>query len=740
MTPNPPAAPPLIISKNTEIYIAYALVIIGMLILCFQLIVCCVARFCRWSKRLLFLAPPGGDLLVLTNVLATVALGILPMDATASVLIMCLLVFMNKYMPAYGGETNKMLWCVWTAFNLVWFAGSHAWSALIISRQQQWLSAIFVIMLVAYVYCFLFVTLKKADKYYYQAIAKEMRKSEQTSKEWYMYNYVPYTRFGYCYVVLLEPPNNRSIPPVAEEEAAERRSTTVHDIYTYVDAEQHSNKELCLSFAMFQLLFGLCHGAPWYQDESSRRKSRDLIVKGLLVPPYTDKPVRDDGYYDLLRAGAASNGFRVVEMELAFLYDHMYGGAYILWSPHSGAWRALYYVLKAAMAVIVYIAIPVILYLHASASGDDDDDRPRVSCAILIPLLPYLLFDLLQVMFHCRSDVRMVSCTCHPDAWQHRYFGWFVSFIRRFTNCNNNFFYGLDSVGQYSLLQETTPHKDEEDDNGGGGFFRTGSRRLYKHSAKPSPVPAALPQNLKLRIAEVLGGKSCQVDMPPEVEEAQRSLVGDEPQHKIAMILKWHIATSYCEMRLPTKRPSRERELAAVLSKYCAYLVAFRPELLPCSDSETSRTFCDVLKEVRLAVEPVQQLQYPGARLAALDGRRTRPPGVHDFEGLAQGPDILTHGLRLGDTLATTIPIQEHLWTILEAIWVNLILRVAPQQSTSDPIYTKSHAKCLAEGGEFVTYLWAMLSHAGIENHSTWGPCIQQIGRRLCVSTYDPWV
>jgi hypothetical protein len=72
------------------------------------------------------------------------------------------------------------------------------------------------------------------------------------------------------------------------------------------------------------------------------------------------------------------------------------------------------------------------------------------------------------------------------------------------------------------------------------------------------------------------------------------------------VLLTWHIATSYCEISEvneetdimhPGVQPSRT--VATSLSKYCAYLVTFVPELVPGISLETQDTLDDQVYEAR---------------------------------------------------------------------------------------------------------------------------------------------
>jgi hypothetical protein len=726
---------------------AYVLAPLGVFFLCCQLILCRVARFCPWSNHWLFpYAAEAGD--YLPNVLGSMAMASIP-DEPSAVVLMLYLIVLNNSMAAYDREKISLRY-LWTAVNIICFAyrAQNAIGRADLGSKGRYVGAYAIVatVLCAYAYCNIFVRLASACncKHYSEAIVEHMRSTEHVPQTKDQYN--ASTLVGYQYVVLLEPKKTTvdqifsSSSSSSSLSAAAAAANATAAAGEQGEGEQQQLKDLCLSFSLFQLLFCLYHGVPWYH-EASGQKSRKLVLEGLLgrAPP-PPPPVQQLQQRQACYEQSTRRGFRVVEVELAFLHDHIHGGD-ILWSPGSGACQALYYVLKTVMAVIMYLA-GLGLYLTC--------DRPRppvVWVAVIAPLLLYMLFDLLQVAFYCRSDRWMVSRMCsHPaDAcWQDRYFGGLVDLIRRpklLNNCSN--FYCLDRVHQYSLLEETTPHSW---DNNGARSITTPfhqSTSLYSHRAKPSG-PVALPPSLKLRVAEVLGGTRCPVDVPREVERAQ-CFRGGEPKQKIDIILKWHVATSYCEMMMKVQEEdqaheaadhrhihtssSPSREVAVVLSKYCAYLVAFRPELLPCPDTITRRTFCNVLGEV---TSFVGGQQAPERRLNALDERRVA--GYISGSGFPRDTaDILTHGLRLGHLLITEIQNRQDLWVILESIWLKLLLSVAPQESTHDATYAKTHAKYLAQGGEFLTYLWAMLSHAGIQKHSYWPPCIRN-------ETVSPWV
>ncbi|CAN6374284.1 unnamed protein product [Urochloa humidicola] len=180
-------------------------------------------------------------------------------------------------------------------------------------------------------------------------------------------------------------------------------------------------------------------------------------------------------------------------------------------------------------------------------------------------------------------------------------------------------------------------------------------------------------------------------------------------------ILIWHIATCYCDMSQPLeeetaqsldedmsqslKEPSTGyRKVATTLSRYCAYLVAFLPELLP----EHSLTAKAVLQHV--LQESKDQL---GTTRMTMEAKRTR---IQQLE-LPQDESSLTtfqKGVRLGRQLEKLRDVSLR-WKVMADFWAETILYVASADNKA-----AVHIELLTQGGEFVTHLWALLCNAGI--------------------------
>ncbi|KAK3126189.1 hypothetical protein QOZ80_7AG0552920 [Eleusine coracana subsp. coracana] len=129
-------------------------------------------------------------------------------------------------------------------------------------------------------------------------------------------------------------------------------------------------------------------------------------------------------------------------------------------------------------------------------------------------------------------------------------------------------------------------------------------------------------------------------------------------------------------------------DVATKLSKYCAYLVVSAPKLLPGHHYDTSCVFD------ALAAEAAQFL--PGDKYEAM---KRLPESSADMT-------IFPMGVKLGKQLEEMEKLTS--WKVLADFWAEMLFYVAPSDNV------KEHVECLANGGEFITHLWALLSHAGI--------------------------
>jgi hypothetical protein len=135
------------------------------------------------------------------------------------------------------------------------------------------------------------------------------------------------------------------------------------------------------------------------------------------------------------------------------------------------------------------------------------------------------------------------------------------------------------------------------------------------------------------------------------------------------------------------------------LSRYCAYLVAYVPELLPDDDEWCKSLYRAVKKDSKRALS--------GGGLAA-------PAAEADYDKLVSllqeraEHEVLRDGLKLGKELAELPEGEEAAWKWLARFWAGMILYIAPSDNLT------GHALAIARGGELITLVWALLVHAGI--------------------------
>ncbi|CAD6221407.1 unnamed protein product [Miscanthus lutarioriparius] len=157
------------------------------------------------------------------------------------------------------------------------------------------------------------------------------------------------------------------------------------------------------------------------------------------------------------------------------------------------------------------------------------------------------------------------------------------------------------------------------------------------------------------------------------------------------MILTWHIATCIFE----------HKSAATHLSRYCAYLMTWSPELLPDEVAWTKSLYEDVKKDTE------RVLNVRAATVPPLMPKAE----YHDLVQLLSEKSnhlVVKNGVRLGKQLVELVDGEETAWAILAGFWAEMILYIAPSNNL------KGHKKAIARGGELITLLWALLFHAGI--------------------------
>ncbi|KAM0888101.1 hypothetical protein ACQ4PT_028567 [Festuca glaucescens] len=185
----------------------------------------------------------------------------------------------------------------------------------------------------------------------------------------------------------------------------------------------------------------------------------------------------------------------------------------------------------------------------------------------------------------------------------------------------------------------------------------------------------------------------------------------------VSCILIWHVATCYCELAQQCDHSNvgghhvtmekDHRRVATDLSKYCAYLVASAPRLLP-GRSDAIKLFYSQVREDATRVGKGFSYATAGYKLRAMDTKgNEHGVRVHIYGGVDfLGEYIYGLGAKLGKGLQSMDDVER--WKVLADFWVKALVYAAPSDKVEE------HMHHLSQGGELITHLWAMLYHAGI--------------------------
>ncbi|KAJ1277201.1 hypothetical protein BS78_05G276800 [Paspalum vaginatum] len=170
-------------------------------------------------------------------------------------------------------------------------------------------------------------------------------------------------------------------------------------------------------------------------------------------------------------------------------------------------------------------------------------------------------------------------------------------------------------------------------------------------------------------------------------------------------ILLWHIATTLCKQlddQVKDMDTVTRVETASTLSQYCMHLLVFAPNLLP-DHSSISEPILD------------QAIVEAGELLGKHNKLEDRCRELMEHSG--DEASLLTQGAQLAKHLLKDIIKDPTLrWKVLSEFWAEMMLYVSPSDDA------RAHLEALAKGGEFITHIWALLTHAGVLKRWPKGP------------------
>lgn len=455
-------------------------------------------------------------------------------------------------------------------------------------------------------------------------------------------------------------------------------------------------KDTCLAFALFKLL-------------KRRFCGLEIAEAG---DPKTWGFVRDS-----LLANGYERTFRVIELELSFLYDLFYTKYPVLFPTSRVLVVLRFFYLLGFLKMLRDFTQNAVRGAKQPHLYSPDYIFTTFNDLLFVAMI--MAIDIMQQIATGYSSWAIVHFVCEyvrntktPCRWHGLGIRqWLIKWVTTRRACKQ--LHWDHKLGQYSLLNSFDYHPSITN------AFSWLSLRLLEPTGQgrrrepyvmlPGDVKEAVARSLKESIGVLTNGLSSVRRCSIMERDGDLSWACQLPTHTHT-VLVWHIATTMCDVEdNATTDNSDERHLRLVatsLSRYCAYLLAFIPEMLPDHSYVAKQILDAVVEEARQHLNDARDMSEKCKKMIRLGAA----------SGKVEDMPILHLGARLGSLL---VPMDKsRRWKLLANFWAELILYLAPSDNAD------VHAENLARGGQFMTHLWALLTHAGILERDIAAPAV----------------
>jgi hypothetical protein len=477
-----------------------------------------------------------------------------------------------------------------------------------------------------------------------------------------------------------------------ETEVQKENAITVEMIWDKCNGDLFSSQGLssrikgaCLSFSLSHLLRRRFFGMDC--AEANLQETRQFVLQVLLSE----------------NSNIYTEAFRVIEVELGFLYDFFYTKYASIFEMETCffAMVILKMICTFAVLVVLHLKSP---FLNSYNPVIEVNTRGYDTTGTEIILAALLVVEALQSILYLGSDWAVVSFACHHiTRTSHGIIPFTLRKLIVFLCRLPTFSYWQKKIGQFSVIEGSRLLSPMN-----AFSFETTTRAgrlihyflsLWNPFSSKGVNFVGLTDTVKAEIVHSLKSSSDGHLTNGRASLQRNRVFGKfswtlENETQAERMLIWHIATDYCRIKLRDEAEvssHQHREVATKLSGYCAYLMSKAPELLPGNFADTKFVFDHVICEAKKAL---------GTK------RRDRDVLLHAIENSRGENTVFTKGLELGTMLQSMDMFQR--WKVLAEFWAETILYIAPCDNT------KAHMEHLAQGGEFLTHIWALLTHAGI--------------------------
>lgn len=507
------------------------------------------------------------------------------------------------------------------------------------------------------------------------------------------------------------------------------------------DSRGEHLKDMCLAFSLSGILRCRLEDATLHPD--SLFMTRNLVRSKILMK-------------------SANRAFRILELELTFLNDALHTRyPIVFWRGLTSLFLSLTVSLL-TFAVAFWLAVDI-RRIYKPPEGDLVHIVRGANVDVIITwvLMVFMMFkEAWEMVTYLLSDWTRLLLVCKYVQWSNSGWKWKRGCMRNsltekliwsfFTSKIGGRWHGI--MDQYELLRsfDYIPSIWNAAHRATLGLVerKNDGAKLSADIKVPECVKSAIMRTLRSSIELAKDGPlQSQISTLSSSDMMDRFGWACKLTRCSQVILVWHIATSLCEINLALKHEvdlsnpgflrstltwltsfcpctsqppylmdhsilddkiKTNYQIANSLSRYCAYLVAFQPEMLPDSFLLPDLIFEATVQDCRSIVQDADSLDERYEKLIEEAARETTQADTIKSSG-----NIVQQAAILGLDLIN-IDRPELRWKILAGMWVDLVVHIAPTWNTA------AHKRRLESGGEFLTYIWALLCHFGIEKSTLW--------------------
>ncbi|KAF5204717.1 putative transmembrane protein [Thalictrum thalictroides] len=385
----------------------------------------------------------------------------------------------------------------------------------------------------------------------------------------------------------------------------------------------------------------------------------------------------------------ANDVFRLIEIELNFMYDVLYSKAILVYSRTG-------YCLRFLCSILLLLAFFLFLFFN---KHDYNEYDMAATYTLFIGALSLEAVGLFNLIF---SDWTIATLRNYPGI---------AAYLDKFI-C---FFFGSrwsGSVSQVNLLDLSLVQRSTWLEKIGDSLcIKSILDEIYYKTH------TSMDEKIQIKICSELKDKSLSFNLWKAndlLSSRGQWVLKRGPNTQLLWsvelefeesLLVWHIATEICYQttrKEDTIDANTDREICKVLSDYIVYLMVMQPNMMSTMGIWLVK-YEETCKQAKNYFQPNQGLEE---QCGMLIGKvRSNQVGI---------TSVFYNAVRLVELVSETD--GKYKWTLMSSVWVEILSYVASHCTTN------AHAQQLSKGRELVTFVWLLMIHLGLREYSETQP------------------